>query len=389
MAAVDQVREAIERTVPSFDDRTGDWEAVLAQVRVGEPARRIRSTWPIIGTAAIAAAAALVLFWPGGRGGGGILDRALAAVGTGPVIHVVLGTPPVETYNLERGEYGSVPVALEQWFEPSHGFREVQTVGSQVVENIWVPNVQARFPDGVEQFAGVATAYRRALASGEAALGSEDTVEGRRVYWIRFRVDLLRWMAEHEVAVDAETFEPLFVRVDGGTLTRVLTFETVPLEDKIYAVPPLVPDPGAADDALWSRPQGDGVRSPAEARAALKGALWLGQQFRALPLASIHEFTRETGVPEGFFPKSVRGLDLCYGSGDSCVVSVTLATGWHGLTSRGHMAPYDPPPGTLAFGDEPGVGFVNRDGVHVTLVARDRDEVIAAAKALTPIPESR
>jgi hypothetical protein len=31
------------------------------------------------------------------------------------------------------------------------------------------------------------------------------------------------------------------------------------------------------------------------------------------------------------------------------------------------------------------VGFVLRDGVYVTLVARDRDEVIAAAKALTPI----
>lgn len=64
---------------------------------------------------------------------------------------------------------------------------------------------------------------------------------------------------------------------------------------------------------------------------------------------------------------------------------MTEATVGYSLVSR-HAWPFEPPPGTLAFGDAPGVGFVIRDGIHVVLSARNRDELIAAAKALRPIP---
>jgi hypothetical protein len=55
-----------------------------------------------------------------------------------------------------------------------------------------------------------------------------------------------------------------------------------------------------------------------------------------------------------------------------------MAAGGHGWGVR-------PPPGLVAFGKEPGLGYLIRNGVYVTLLARSRSELIAAAEALTPI----
>ena len=76
-------------------------------------------------------------------------------------------------------------------------------VGSQVVGDMVLPYKPADFPEGQEQYAGVATAYRRALAADEASLGPEETVDGRRVHWIRFSVSWFGGASQYEVAVDA------------------------------------------------------------------------------------------------------------------------------------------------------------------------------------------
>ncbi|MGH7341720.1 MAG: hypothetical protein ACREKH_14605, partial [Candidatus Rokuibacteriota bacterium] len=291
----------------------------------------------------------------------------------------VLQRPPVEVYDLERDEYGSVPALQEEWFNPDRGqLRTVWRVGSQVLGRIVGPR---------RQFAGVATAYIRALDADEASLGPEETVDGQRVYWIRFRVEHSKSRtAEHEVAVDAETFEPRFHRVDGGPISTVLTFETVPVGQGDVTPTP-VEGLGPGVDAGWSGPSSVGPHSPAEARAAFRRALWLGERFRTLLLASIHETRYENQAPPGIFPRHGRALELCYGSGEPCAVSLVQTNGsGRGLCARGHLWPFEPPPGTLALGDRPGVGFVIHDGVYVLLLARDRDELIAAAKALTPIP---
>lgn len=43
MAVVDDVREAIEQTVPDFSERSGDWAGVLAMAQAGEGDRRGRA----------------------------------------------------------------------------------------------------------------------------------------------------------------------------------------------------------------------------------------------------------------------------------------------------------------------------------------------------------
>ena len=186
--------------------------------------------------AAVAAAAALVLFWPAGGEGEGVIDRARAAVAGGPVLHLVLREAPLEVYDLERDEYGSVPVVEEEWFDPDRGpegtgcvkcwtLHRVRRVGSRVDAEIILRGVPVAFPEGEQQYAGIATAYRRALTAGEASLGVEETVQGRRVYWIEFSSAFApagSRLKKYEVAVDAETFEPRFVRVSNGPVATVL-----------------------------------------------------------------------------------------------------------------------------------------------------------------------
>ena len=81
----------------------------------------------------------------------------------------------------------------------------------------------------------------------------------------------------------------------------------------------------------------------------------------------------------------MRALELCYGSGERCAVSVTETTEPYPLAAGGHGWDVRPPPGLLALADEPGLGYVIRNGVYVMLLAPSRGELIAAAEALTPI----
>jgi hypothetical protein len=388
---IDEVREELERTVPDFRDRSGDWADGLARARAEERNYRQWTRWPAAAVAAVAAAVAVVLFWPAGGGGEPVLDRARAAVSGGPVLHVVLRAAPLEVYDVERDEYGSVPVVEEEWFDPDRGpegtgcvrcwtLHRVRRVGSRVDAEIVLRGVPVAFPEGEQQYAGIATAYRRALAADEASLGAEETVQGRRVHWIQFSSPLApagSRRRKYEVAVDAETFEPRFVRVDNGPVAAVLLFETLSSGEGNFT---LTGELGAGwETSSWSGTSRVGLRSPAAARAALKNAVWLGDRFGELALASI----REVSWPGAREP--VRALELCYGSGERCAVSLTQATEPHPMAAGGRGWGVRPPPGLLAFGDAPGLGYVIRNGVYVTLLARSRGELIAAAEALRAI----
>jgi hypothetical protein len=395
VAAVDEVRAALERTVPDFSDRSGDWAGVLERARVGERKHGRWARWPAAAGAAVAAAAALVLFWPGGESEG-VIARARAAVAGGPVVHVVLRAGSLEVYDLERDEYGSVPVVEEEWFDPAHRpagtgcvrcwtLHRVRRVGSRVDAELILRGVPVAFPEGEQPYAGIATAYRRALAAGEASLGAEETMQGSRVYWIEFSSPFApagSGLKKYEVAVDAETFEPRFVRVDNGPVAAVLLFETLSAGEGNFTLTGRL---GAGwGKSTWSGASRVGPRSPAEARAALRNAVWLGERFGALRLASIREVSWPSGRLEPS-AKPVRALELCYGPGERCAVSLTQATEPHPMAAGGRGWGVRPPPGLLTFGDAPGLGYVIRNGVYVTLLARSRGELIAAAEALTPI----
>jgi hypothetical protein len=368
MAAVDEVREAVERTVPDFSDRIGDWDAVLGKAHADGRPYRSWTKWPIAAAAAVAGAAALVLFWPVGGQGVDVLDRARATVERGPVTHVVVRRT-VEVYDLERHEYRSVPDVEEEWFDPARGFHYMRTVGSRI-NRIFLGRSPADFSEAL------ATAYRHALAADTASLGAEETVHGRHVYWIRFEAG----PKQYDVAIDAETFEPRFVRVDGGPVAS-LQYETLGAGEGDFTVPRPRPREDR-ESSSWSGTSQIGPRTPAEARDALHNAQWLGERFGELTLASIREVGWEAPGFNG--PQTVRALELCYGPSEPCAVSMTEAEEPRG--GDGEPWAIQPPEGTVSLGNAPGLGYVIRDGVFVTIQARSRDELIAAAEALTRIP---
>jgi hypothetical protein len=373
--SVDEIRAAVQQTVPSYRGRTGDWDGVLARARsrAAAPAR----DWRRAAILALAGALAFVLLWPGDDGDR-ILERARAAVAGGPVVHLVLRSGSQEFYDLRQDELRTIPIERELWFDENRGLHQVERVEGRVLDDVLY---EAAGPEVARQFLGLASVYREALASGAAEAGDRD--DG--VYWIEFRVrypevGIPTYDAVHRVAVDAETYEPVSWRADGDEY-RILKWETLPRGRGDFAAART--EDGTSE--RWSGISLVGTRTPSEARAVVPGASWLGETFQDLQLRSIRELRYETGTSGPPF-QSLPGLELCYGGGVPCVVTISETTEPHPMAGRGHGWRVTPPLGTLAFADSAGIGYVYRDGLYVTLVAQSRDQLIEAAKALRSIP---
>src|SRR5918999_6159900 len=108
------VKDVVERIEPAPAER-GDWDAVVRDARRRRPI--------VVGSlAGIATAAAvlfaLVLFQPWSSDRRTFLERALAAVDDGPVIHAVLrGDWGGTNVNLETGERTPVHGENEIWYD--------------------------------------------------------------------------------------------------------------------------------------------------------------------------------------------------------------------------------------------------------------------------------
>ena len=97
------MRELLDRAVPPYAGPTGDWSAVLDDAGVA-PRRRSRLR-PALAVAVLATAAALAVAWPFSAGPTSVVERALAATGTGDVLHLVLESEEPKTLvDLERSE---------------------------------------------------------------------------------------------------------------------------------------------------------------------------------------------------------------------------------------------------------------------------------------------
>jgi hypothetical protein len=222
-----RVAQALDEVVPRYHER-GDWEAVKRAARRDAPRRAAAAL-------AIAAAAVLALAWPFAGQRAGVLERALAAVGDGPVVHAIF-----------RAGTGQID---EVWYEPGRGLLRMARDGRPREYFPW-SNDRPEFPwandDSPEGFAlflrvtGLAESYRNALESGRARVLGEDELDGVRVHWIDggtvWRLDGadVRDVWGLHVAVSRETYRPVAVRMtrDGeqwpsGT-ARILLFETLP-----------------------------------------------------------------------------------------------------------------------------------------------------------------
>ena len=446
-----QIVELLDELTPSYDDREGDWERVTAAAR--EKHHRIAVSPRLrlsILLAVIGAAAALLLAWPFGSEHGTVLERALAAVGDGPVLHVVL-----------RGEWGGTLVDLdsanrravygdtEVWYDTENGqAHSIARLGGVVQdEELGQPKKPAA------QLAALGREYKQALETGTARITGEDTIEGERVVWVTIHSELLPDVADgkdHEwaqqVAVSKRTFSPVALREtrDGqpglGTQQRVRKLELLARGE---------------GDFTPSRPSRNGTafkqsREPItleQSRAVLgRTPFWLGRSHAGLPLTRIYRETTSVGHqqrvrvtgpaatgaikcseqhlgadcfralgltsavevrPDGVFTfeEPIRwsdeqsGVVFYYGTiGDDPTTSRTdsiplFDKPYLAVTDTTHASPfrrgagsYVPPHGSVFITAAGGIGYLQRDGIQITLDAGNEEAVLAAARALMRMP---
>ena len=118
------IAQALDRIVPPYDG-VGDWECVLRDAGLERRPRR-RPLRLAAAVALVAAVIGVVALWPSGAGPS-VIDRALAATGEGPVLHLVYESDlPHTLVDLETGERTELRAEHEVWFDPEAGLRETE-----------------------------------------------------------------------------------------------------------------------------------------------------------------------------------------------------------------------------------------------------------------------
>ena len=397
-----------------------DWNAVLRDAAIR---RRGRVAAVLAPAAAAVAVAAGVLLWPfGDERQGGVLDRALAAVGTGASVHVVFEDDWGGTVvDLRTGSRRRLHGEREIWYEPSRGLRQVSRFGGVVQQDVtWsasdVPRQLAR-TYGV--FAG---GYANALRTGRARVVGESVVRGESVYWLRVYGESLPDAADgrlhewaQEVAISKETYRPVAMREtrDGApgpdTGARVIAYETV------GSAPLGEPD---GRETIAGRESAHAPVTPAEAARLLgRSALWAGREVQGLAVSNISASRVQTGrvrlvqsevrpspcdrppCPDRVFradgpvdwdaPLDV--VEVAYGvvtpgrsepSGAFVVINQTDRAARH--FGRGALG-YFPPEGmVVVFGGK--IAKLRHSGLYLAIEASSEDVMLAAARALEPMP---
>jgi hypothetical protein len=284
-----RIADLLDELTPSYEDRRGDWERVAAAA-----VRKRRRRAGVSIALAVATAVALALAWPFHAQHGGFFDRALAAVGDGPVLHVVL-----------RGDWGGTLVDLrtgartpvygddEYWYDAgTRRVHSVERLGATVLNE-----ELSRPQQPPVELEALGRDYRDALEAGTARVDGEGTIDGEPVAWITIHSELLPDVAdgkEHEfaqqVAVSRQTFEPLALRAtrDGkqgpDTFQRVLGLRFLPEGDGDFAA-----TTGHSLNGAAGRFGGHEEISLDQARVTLgRPPLWLGRAYEGLPLTDVY-----------------------------------------------------------------------------------------------------
>jgi hypothetical protein len=293
-------------------------DAVTETQRLARPAGRRALSRAVAVFAVGAAALVAVLLWPGGGGGNhGILDRALAAIGKGRVLHLVVRMPiGAELVNIRTGRTIVPSYVVESWSDrKSTRFHVIFRFGGRIVGEALGPGFTLGKVDPA--YAALWTGYRQALADGSAKIEREGMLFGHRVYWLTFPA-LRNGPAKNEVAIDRSTYQPLDfrVRLAGGRQldNRVLLARTEPFSAAAFTRQSSRPNPvsGAASHSSGV------VGVPAQPGKVTKPWLRAAPTIAGLKLSAVHR----TQVTSG--GKTSTGFELVYGSEGSLRRSLTI-----------------------------------------------------------------
>jgi hypothetical protein len=364
-------------------------DAVTETQQPPRPARGRLLTRAAVVAAVGAAVLIAVLLWPSGGKQNPILDRALAAIGDGPVLHLVTQAPTgQELVNLRTGRTTVPTVTFETWSDRNmQRFHVLMRENGRVVAEILFP--QDRTADmhvgPVDPaYAAIWSGFREALASGKAKITGEGTVYGHRVYWLEFDSRLER-SPRNVVAVDRTTYEPVAFRtVSPGRHvdTRVLLFQMEPFDSSDFQRQTSGPNP------LTGVSHGSAVQvAPVGPGKPAKPWLTAGSAIAGVKLNAVHQTQTTSGG------KTSNGFELVYGPEGEQRQSLTIdeekrpadASEWKGIPegsmrlSVGESSDGNGPP--YAFW----TGYFVRNGVFVTITTGlSRAAALETARALRP-----
>lgn len=381
--------------------------------------RRRTSLGLVAAGAAVTAAIVLALAAPWEGSSPLATERALAAIGDRPVIHAIVEStrPHARVVDLASGEEKrQLLVRTEYWFDDERAVLRaritidgalltelLQTREGGVSELGRIPGnpTEPQLPPGL---AGFASQYRDALESGDARLIGETSVDGQKAVLLQIELrspPIDAGTASYtEVAVDAESYEPLRFRYRSGDTTsqwwRVLSIETLAREEQQFAAPKR-----AEPRPLRQTGPEERTLTPAEAATALdRPAVWPGPDVAGIQLAQIElmELTTEWTDDR----ETVSGaLVLQYGprrfeAGEEPWLTITQTTSRAENLRFGHAQPGELEPQAneltlVGVGNLDGsaadtwFGTMMADGVYVALESTRREVIVAAARAMRPI----
>lgn len=407
----------------------------LGSIRSAAFIRRRRIAPALAGALAVAVVALLLVSpWEGSPS---LTERARAAIGSQPVLHVVAESPAgAQLIDLQSGD--AVPVLQQEeiWYDAERGLRrEVVRVGQTIVgetletpqggytpggivydctwiaahpveatkagvscnasgDNGTTPRVIPRPTPTLDPgLAGFVDGYQQALANGSGQRGGTGQVDGQPVDWLVFRTR----DGSERVALDQATHKPVLLENDSGWSLRITMIETIPFTASDFRRPtadglPAQPSNGRARDAQTLPLDGTAIA------AEVPAALWAGLTLAELPLVRAEELALRTSFADGTEPETGTGLELGYGvlgangrldrSQPYVLVYQAPSRLLAYANAWGFVRGDTPPPGKLYAPrmDSGVLGFTVRDGRYLTIQASTRDLLLAAARGLEPAP---
>jgi hypothetical protein len=378
------IAEMLDRAYPAAAAPGGDWEAVLESAR-----SRSASWWArrlAVATLSVSAAVVLLaVFWPFESSGGGVFERALAAVGPGRVVHIRVRVHPQGTaVDLATGRRARVYAVIEQWYEPRVGLFQRVVRSNGGLEPGSLPLTRGVFPAYAAALQGFGSGYRDALHRKQARIASKGMLLGREVYWLRFRPTT--HTPPYEVAVDAETYAPVFLRQTdaSGSGSQILSVNTV------SAVPrSVITAPAPSSTRTMFGIDRTGRLALGQASTFMsRPAFWLGDSHGDLPLEWVGGLIYSQGQVERWsqIKRHWQGLELVYGAinkfgfPDRAKEYLRIEEQTEPLGIPGSA----PPEGIIvSYGR---LGVMQKEGVYFYIEASSPDLVLPAARALTPMP---
>lgn len=363
--------------------------------------RRLRLTAPRLLTVGAVVAAVIIAFLlsPGSSGNHSIIDRALAAIGNGRVLHLVTQSPTGTVFvDLQSGHRTVQTIESEAWYDgkSKRGHLIVRMKG-QVVGDLLLPEDAARpgvtFSGGIDPaYAALATGYRKALASGQAKLERTSMLHGKPVYWLRFP-SFQPNTPGTEVAIDTKTYKPVIFRNHFSRVQyadeRVLVAETTGFRTSDFTRrgPSLLE--GLASGSMSSGSSSSTEPPPRQPRVK---APWLtpGNRGAGLRLTAVNPVTVTSGK------LVIHGVILVYGSAPPLAVEAPLEiqelprpddpASWRSIPS-GSVSVQKSEAGNSQDTHLMWTGTLVKHGLYVTITMQAQGNeraVVALARALHP-----